>query len=644
MEQNDHTLSSMRDLTGKKVGTCLLERMIGQGGMGEVYLAHQERPERRVAVKTLRAHLAIDVETIQQFRVRFQREANLIARLDHINIVPIYEYGEQEGIGYLVMPYLTGGSLRDLLQRQGALSPVQALTYLEQAANALDYAHEQGIIHRDLKPANFLLHADGRLVLADFGIARIQARDDQSSTGVTLTGPGMLLGTPEYMAPEMVRGESLDKRADIYEMGIVLYQMLSGSVPFKGNTPLLVAAMQLQQPLPSLHASNPAIPPAVDSALQVATAKVVAERFPTAGALAQAFREAVLPSDRSPSLTSMNAPTLLAQRNLPPTILAHTYEVPPPTTTAGGASVFPSTQLSPGASYPQASPGSSSSATYPQTPYPPLKRSPGHNRRQPWFVLLGIAIIAILVIGGILIGLQLNHSNSNIVSQQVSPAVTQTTNNITPVTTNTPPLPSPTSTLIQGVPKGSALYTTNAPGASSTNASCDGGNEQWADYNSPAITCQAGNVILHNPQQALAGVILLTLPENASYPSNYVVEAQIQEETASQADFGLYFRNQAGNAQGIYTFLIHADGSWASYVYDNNTGSPTQIGTGSAGFYAHAQLTLDVVASGSRYTFYVNGQQVGRADDTTYQSGTAGVVVDAGGTIDISAFALYALS
>lgn len=227
MEQNDRTLYAARDLTGKKLGSCLLEKMIGRGGMGEVYLAHQERPARRVAVKTLRTHLSTDLETTQQFRARFQREANLIARLDHMNIMPIYEYGEQDGIGYLVMPYLTGGSLRNLLKRQGTLSLSQALTYLEQAAKALDYAHEQGIIHRDLKPDNFLLHADGRLILADFGIARILAADDQSNAGTTLTGTGILLGTPEYMAPEMIQGEALDQRTDIYELGIVLYQMLN---------------------------------------------------------------------------------------------------------------------------------------------------------------------------------------------------------------------------------------------------------------------------------------------------------------------------------------------------------------------------------------------------------------------------------
>src|SRR5579859_7052249 len=168
-------------MTGRTLGNCILERMVGQGGMGSVYLAQQIRPSRRVAVKVLHLNLSMNSEVYQEFLARFRREADVIARLEHINIMPIYEYGEQDGLAYLVMPHLTGGSLRDVLKQRGALSLQEAATYIDQAAAALDYAHAQSVIHRDLKPANFLLHADGRLVLADFGIARIM--EDNNSTG-----------------------------------------------------------------------------------------------------------------------------------------------------------------------------------------------------------------------------------------------------------------------------------------------------------------------------------------------------------------------------------------------------------------------------------------------------------------------------
>src|SRR5579872_6006382 len=247
-------LSNNSDLTGKVLGTSKIERLIGRGGMGAVYLAQQMRPIRRVAVKLLLPDVIMSREVYNEFLARFQREANLIAQLEHVNIVPIYEYGEQDGLAYLIMPYMSGGSLRDVLRQRGALSLQESATYLDQAASALDYAHAHGVIHRDLKPANFLLHADGRLVLADFGIARMMQTEADAVPGTTLTGTGMFVGTPEYMAPEMASGESIDQRADIYELGIVLFQMLSGHVPFKGNTPLVVVAMHLRESLPFLHA------------------------------------------------------------------------------------------------------------------------------------------------------------------------------------------------------------------------------------------------------------------------------------------------------------------------------------------------------------------------------------------------------
>ena len=238
-------MNNSGDLTGKTLGTCTLEKLVGQGGMGAVYLARQSRPSRYVAVKVLLPRISMSAAVYQAFLARFQREADLIARLEHVNIMPIYEYGEQDGVTYLVMPYLPGGNLRDVLAEHGALSLQETLSYIEQAASALDYAHAHGVIHRDIKPSNFLLHPDGRLILADFGIARMM-NDGSSTIGATLTSTGMLLGTPEYMAPEMARGEPIDARTDIYELGIVLFQMLSGHVPFKGNTPLAVVVKHLE--------------------------------------------------------------------------------------------------------------------------------------------------------------------------------------------------------------------------------------------------------------------------------------------------------------------------------------------------------------------------------------------------------------
>ncbi|HLG78949.1 MAG TPA: protein kinase, partial [Ktedonobacteraceae bacterium] len=231
----------------------------------------------------------------QEFLTRFRREADVIAQLDHVNILPIYEYGEQDGLAYLVMPYLTGGSLRDLLARQGPLSLTVALSYIEQDAAALQYAHEHRIVHRDIKPANILFHSDGRLVLADFGIARI-IRDPNEPIEATLTGPSHFIGSVDYMSPEMVNGTPVDHRTDIYELGIVLFQMLAGRVPFQGTTPFIIAAQHLREQPPSLSLLKPGIPPAVDAVVHKALAKEPDARYDSAQEMAQALRAAITPS------------------------------------------------------------------------------------------------------------------------------------------------------------------------------------------------------------------------------------------------------------------------------------------------------------------------------------------------------------
>ena len=219
------------DFIGKTLGTCTLEKLIGQGGMGAVYLAQQVRPARYVAVKVLLPNVSKNSKEYEAFLVRFRREADVIARLEHINIMPIYEYGEQEGLAFLVMPYLVGGSLRDLLAHRGSISLLETATYLDQICSALAYAHAHGVIHRDIKPNNLLIHNDGRLVLADFGIARIM-QDTGKAIDSTLTSPSIFMGTPNYMAPEMAQGGTIDHRVDIYEFWHCPFSHAQRTCPF----------------------------------------------------------------------------------------------------------------------------------------------------------------------------------------------------------------------------------------------------------------------------------------------------------------------------------------------------------------------------------------------------------------------------
>ncbi|TME59817.1 MAG: hypothetical protein E6I59_15400, partial [Chloroflexi bacterium] len=618
------------NLNGKTLGTCILENLIGQGGMGAVYLARQIRPSRHVAVKVLLSNVTTNSSLYKEFLVRFRHEADVVARLEQINIMAIYEYGEQDGIAYLVMPYFPGGSLRDLLARNSALSLQEAAAFIDQAAAALDFAHAHGVIHRDLKPGNFLLSSDGRLVLADFGIARM-LWDSDSTFRAALTGTGAFLGTPEYMAPEMLNGEPIDHRADIYALGIVLFQMLSGQVPFRGNTPFAVATKHLQEPPPSLHQINPAILPAVDSIIQKALAKKREDRYVSAGAMAQALRNIVPPPRYLSETQQRNAPTVISppRVGLPPSAVAR-QETPPPVSQTVYASSDTSAPTR-ASSNPSSGGFSNSGFSQPITPYPaPV------NRLQPWLIFIGLLLVLILVIGGVLVGLQLNKGTIG-----TTPSTGSTTTAI-PSTGAQPTSPSklgstPTSqpttqsttTQQTSVPKGSQLYSSTNPGRP-----CDSNGGHWANYNSVMLTCQGTGTQITNPHPQspnLVGTLLTSLP-NGAFPSNYVIEAQLQPLNGSQADYGIYFRNQLGNQEGVYTFFIHSNGTWSTYVYDNTTGAPTEIARGRLSG-AFGTATVDVVAAGSTFTFYVNGQLVGKTNDGTYPSGTVGIALDAGGTI-----------
>src|SRR5256714_1634204 len=285
-------LTDPNALLGQSLGTSTIQRLIGRGGMGAVYVAQQTRPRREVAVKVLLPALFADQPGRIGFLARFRREADAIATLDHINIIPIYEYGEQEQVAYLVMPYVTGGSLHQVLEKRGVLPLSEVLPILEQAAAALDYAHTKGIIHRDLKPGNILFHADGRVLLADFGLAKVLREEGDQNGTSTLTNAGTVIGTPEYLSPEQAAGQPLDQRTDIYSLGIVLFHMLIGHVPFSGATPVATAIEHAISVPPSICQLNPMLSPAIEAVVMKALAKKPEQRYASAGQLAQALSAA----------------------------------------------------------------------------------------------------------------------------------------------------------------------------------------------------------------------------------------------------------------------------------------------------------------------------------------------------------------
>lgn len=270
----------MDQLIGKSFGPYRVEGILGEGGMAVVYRGFQESLNRHVAIKVLRGDLARD----QTFIARFRREALAVAGLSHPNILHVYDAGMDHGVYYLVMDYVPGGSLQDLMAR-GPLEPERAATIVAQIADALDYAHQQGIVHRDVKPSNILMTRDGRPLLTDFGIAKAL----YGSTHLTRTGSS--IGTPAYMAPEQAEGQPTDGRTDIYALGIVLFEMVTGKVPFHADTPMAVLYKQLHATPPPLTQVSPYVPEWLGSAVQRALEKQPAARFQRASELATALRQ-----------------------------------------------------------------------------------------------------------------------------------------------------------------------------------------------------------------------------------------------------------------------------------------------------------------------------------------------------------------
>lgn len=279
-------------MSGMVLGTCTLEKLIGRGSVGAVFLAHQSRPKRQVAVKVLLPMTASQPSQHAAFLERFRRETDAAASLGHPHIVPVHEYGERDGLAYLVMAYISGGTLRDELEREGRLSLTQVVSYLEQMAAALDFAHQRGVIHRDIKPANILLTPEKRLLLTDFGLVKIVTEGHVSSN--PLSEFGMPMGTPDYMSPEQVLGgDAVDARADIYSLGVLVYHMVTGTVPFIGDSPIKVALQHLHNSPPSPRIHRPDLPIAAEQVILRAMARLPENRYPNSREFANAFRQAL---------------------------------------------------------------------------------------------------------------------------------------------------------------------------------------------------------------------------------------------------------------------------------------------------------------------------------------------------------------
>lgn len=277
----------------------IINSKLGEGGMADVYLAHDSFLDREVAVKILRGKLSLDPVAL----LRFQREANAASRLNHPNIVEIYDVGEDNGQHYIVMEYIRGKSLKELISQRGAMEKQEALQIMDQLMCAIIEAHKNNIIHRDIKPQNILVKDDGTVKIADFGIATV-------SDAVQLTQTDTVLGSVHYLAPELARGENATFQSDIYALGITFYELVTGKVPYTGEAPVQIAMKHMREELPSVRDFNPTIPQAMENVIIRATTKNKAYRYKTATEMYDDLKTCLMDKNKDVPKVGFTADTL----------------------------------------------------------------------------------------------------------------------------------------------------------------------------------------------------------------------------------------------------------------------------------------------------------------------------------------------
>ena len=611
----------MRGIEGLMLGRYELGQRIAQGGMAEVYLGFDRRVKRQVAVKVLYGR-------DESFVRRFEREALAVGALSHDHILPLYDFGEQRPWYYLVMPYVEGGNLRDYLLKRKRLPLEEAASFTDQIASALQYAHDQGVMHRDVKPSNILLRPDGYAYLVDFGLAKALMG------GISLTNSGAMVGTPEYMAPEQSNGVN-DYRSDIYSLGIILYQMLTGRVPFTAESPVAVSLKHIQTMAIPPREINNAIPESVEAVILKALAKDPAERYQEAQALAAAYWKAL---QREQSRLRSDGATLplkltTEQPNEPTESRENDHTSDKSGVEDNPRQDIPSaiTRILPNAEKAFANPPVTpllfplAEDARPLQTYPAFKAKKRSSLRYALFALLCVLIIATIVPLGIALQAQKTpHRKSQqptqlVATQQNGAGLTATASAVVQIklqaTLAANARVQSTAGITSPIGAGQVLYADALSGP--------GGG--WIDDGYQCYFSTDGYHVQSYQQHTAAWCY-----SNQVLVSNAVITAQAQ--LLHGDSYGIVFRLSPAsdsfyvleiNSQGSYRFVrAKSDNPYNWLTLIDWTHSNAILGG-----YGHINTFL-ILANGSQFRFYVNKQLIVTGFvDTTYASGLIGFFV-----------------
>ncbi|MFI9466162.1 protein kinase [Streptomyces sp. NPDC052492] len=427
-------------------GRYQLRDLLGQGGMASVHLAYDSVLDRQVAIKTLHTELGRE----QAFRERFRREAQSVAKLTHTNIVSVFDTGEDDVDGmttpYIVMEYVEGRPLGSVLdedvRQQGAMPADKALKITADVLAALEISHEMGLVHRDIKPGNVMMTKRGVVKVMDFGIARAM------QSGVTsMTQTGMVVGTPQYLSPEQALGRGVDARSDLYSVGIMLFQLVTGRLPFDADSPLAIAYAHVQEEPPLASSINRSLPPAVDALISRALKKNPNERFPSAEAMrgeclrvaqsVQAAPPSIVPGSQTPSGAGVGSavfPPVDQAHQAPPGSVRTPYQPTPPPPhpygTPAPATPSPSYGYPQQGGYPTPAPtpyaqqGASTPPPYTMSPQGSGTGNAGRGGRNTP-VIIGSAVVSVLAVGGLIAALLINNNDEDPQAGGASPSATR---------------------------------------------------------------------------------------------------------------------------------------------------------------------------------------------------------------------------